>query len=175
MPLIDPLADGMLTLKNIVLGCLTMTTTQAVQVEVVPAPAVLTEEKRSDQQDKKEEESSCSSVDSEDAFLSFVGLRKKDEKEDLRDVMAMDEEEEREEEKVKRLNSNRIDLPPKCSRYGHAPSRCAAVTVDEFCSLEECESILQLARQSAAGFQYITEASHVAPDGSTYKGEFSNN
>ena len=127
-----------------------MTTTQAVQVEVVPAPAVLTEEKRSDQQDKKEEESSCSSVDSEDAFLSFLGLRKQDEKEDLRDVMAMDEEEEGEEEQVKRLKSNTIDLPPRCSRYGHAPSRCAAVTVGESCHPDESRKTiadhLQLAR-----------------------------
>lgn len=111
-------------------------------------------------------DSSCS-VDTEDAFLDMLGLKK--EANEALPILVMNEEEVSKEEDTL-FKAIPIPLPPKCSRYGH--TNCAAVTIDNFSSPAECDSILRLARQR--GFQYITEASHVAPDGSAYKVQLQN-
>jgi 2OG-Fe(II) oxygenase superfamily len=74
------------------------------------------------------------------------------------------------------LKATPIRLPPKCSRYGPDYVDCTAVIVDDFLTISECQDIIQQAQQQGQqqgnannGFQYVTHASHVAPDQSHYK------
>jgi hypothetical protein len=78
-------------------------------------------------------------------------------------------------------SSASLALPGRCSRYLHPPNVCAAVTIDHFYSKSECEQLIQLASGASTatttptrGFQYITEAAHTAPDGTSYSIQLQN-
>ena len=128
------------------------------------------------------------SCDTQDAFLDMLGLAldgddiQKDADSSacnapLASVLAMDEDLNDKEDSAEtirlpiheRLQAIHIPLPQKCSRYGHAPHQCAAVVVENFWSRQECQDLLKLAQNQARGFDYITEATHTAPDGSQHK------
>ena len=128
----------------------------------------------------KDDDSSLSSVDTQDAFLDLLGLSNRaqggssqssdTESAPLSSILVMEVEEECETDAKKVAIA--IKLPPRCSRYGHAPKDCTAVVIPGFYSSTECEKLLQLGQ--CTGFQYISEASHVAPDGSTYTVQLQN-
>jgi len=130
--------------------------------------------------DDDNDDDNCS-VDTQDAFLDMLGLPTV---EALDSVLVMDEEEEpataaaidtttsKKTGTTMPTIARNIALPPKCSRYGHAPSHCAAVVVDHFWPPQECQALIQMGR--GGGFQYITEATHTAPDGSKYKVQLAN-
>eukprot|EP00977_Amphora_coffeiformis_P013048 scaffold3339_cov174-Amphora_coffeaeformis.AAC.16 len=129
----------------------------------------------------RDDDDSSSSVDTQDALLDLLGLSSHaqggspdDTKSPpLSSILVMDEE------ACETIVSDHpeaaaipIALPPKCSRYGHVPEDCAAVIIPGFYSPAECQALLQLGQRT--GFQYITQASHVAPDGSTYTVQLQN-
>lgn len=115
-----------------------------------------------------------SSIDTEEALLQFLGLSNQDQRSSsgivsppLSAVIVMDEEEQKGDAFVSSCREvYPIELPPRCSRYGHAPGDCAAVVIPVFYSPSECQNLLRLGQKT--GFQYITQASHLAPDGSSY-------
>eukprot|EP00592_Proboscia_alata_P029944 CAMPEP_0194443156 /NCGR_PEP_ID=MMETSP0176-20130528/126546_1 /TAXON_ID=216777 /ORGANISM="Proboscia alata, Strain PI-D3" /LENGTH=466 /DNA_ID=CAMNT_0039269365 /DNA_START=60 /DNA_END=1460 /DNA_ORIENTATION=- len=74
------------------------------------------------------------------------------------------------------VNSNiqRIALPPNASRHGYPSPSCLAVTMDNILSPSECQDIIQTASLASQSFQYITEAVHTAPDGSSHLVELQN-
>jgi hypothetical protein len=57
-------------------------------------------------------------------------------------------------------------LPRHCSRHQVSPSQCLAFSILNFLSLDECQALIDLSHQSNP--KYITQASHVAPDGTHY-------
>ncbi|KAL3944368.1 MAG: hypothetical protein SGBAC_001572 [Bacillariaceae sp.] len=62
-----------------------------------------------------------------------------------------------------------IPLPARCSRYLHPPENCMAISIPNFFSKLECDKLIQQAAiATEKGFQYITEASHISPDGTSY-------
>ena len=148
--------------------------------------------------DDDDDDSSCaSSCDTHDALLDMLGLRFQDpagngsgcgdaaaeEENPLWSVLHMDDDDDDDPEApatttttTTLLTSTPLSLPLKCSRYGHAPHQCAAVVVDAFWSPADCAALLQLARtrSTTRGYQYITEATHTAPDGSTYQVQLQN-
>lgn len=114
-----------------------------------------------------ESQEDSSSVDTDDALLDMLGLPQES-SEPLSSVISLQEEivqETNSSPSSKRLVAVPIDLPSKCSRYRYKD--CAAATVENFFSQQECERLVQLAQQSSRGFQYITKASHMTPDGET--------
>jgi len=145
-----------------------------------------------------------SSCDTQDALLDMLGLSVDDDNNNknndsdapsartppLSFVLRMDEDEEVEVEVEVDVNVNpAVDhrdchghrrnfttvplcLPPMCSRYGLPSHRCMAVALDHFWTPTECDDVLTKARRN--GFEYITEASHTAPDGSTYRVQLQN-
>lgn len=129
-----------------------------------------------DDDEKDNDESSCSncsgsSADTQDAFLNMLGLSNNNNT--LADVLTCDEEIEEEENEVEQRNDviiAPIDLPPRCSR--HLLSNPVAITVKNLLSKEECNNLIEMATTCgtiSTGFQYITEATHTANDGTTYK------
>ena len=112
-----------------------------------------------------------SSVDTQVAFLDMLGLsggiQIGDEIEDEEEIM-----EESSTATKKASSSFRhqiIPLPARCSRYLHPPEKCLALYIDNFFSKAECDQLVQrAATATATGFQYITEASHISPDGTSY-------
>lgn len=62
-----------------------------------------------------------------------------------------------------------LQLPRYCSRYHIPPSQCVAFTISNVLSSTECQMLIQLAEKVYDSFQYVTEATHVAPDGSSYR------
>ena len=127
-----------------------------------------------------EEDDSSSSVDTQDALLELLGLSSQaqgsspsDAKSPpLSSILVMQDEEECETCVSNLEAAIPIELPPKCSRYGHAPQDCAAVVIPAFYSPAECQNLIQWGQKT--GFQYITEASHVAPDGTSYTVQLQN-
>ena len=66
------------------------------------------------------------------------------------------------------LSYTSIDLPSRCSRNLLSPSSCLACVVDNVLTEAQCKYLIQAAYDSSHGFRYITEATHKAPDGSSY-------
>ena len=62
-------------------------------------------------------------------------------------------------------------LPTKCSRQHLPPSSCFAVVMDDVLTPRECQELIN---RTKSQFRYITEATHKAPDGSTYSVEIQN-
>jgi hypothetical protein len=63
----------------------------------------------------------------------------------------------------------KLQLPRYCSRYHVPPSQCVAFTISNVLSSTECQMLIQLAEKVNNNFQYVTEATHVASDGSSYR------
>jgi len=61
---------------------------------------------------------------------------------------------------------DQIDLPRFCSRYRVPSSHCTAFTISDFLSAAECNKLIHFA---SPRFKYISEATHIAPDGSAYR------
>ncbi|CAB9498344.1 P4Hc [Seminavis robusta] len=128
------------------------------------------------------------SVDTNDALLEMLGLAIDPSADGvttndscsppLTSILVMDEEEDpasgddidcHSKNNPLLVSIQPIPLPPRCARYGQSANNAVAVVVDHFVSAAECRDILELAQTDARGFQYITEASHTAPDGTLYK------
>jgi hypothetical protein len=125
---------------------------------------------------------SSSSVDTQDAFLEMLGLPTTHELPSL--VPNNDtEQDERERERTilppddtAHVAARMIALPRQCSRYGLPPETCLAFTMDHVYSREECQKLIEMATSKTTGgdFQYITQATHTAPDGTTYSVQLQN-
>jgi hypothetical protein len=121
---------------------------------------------------------SSSSVDTQDAFLEMLGLPITHEIPSLAEDAT--EEDERERTITPEMTADnvatRIALPRQCSRYGLPPETCLAFTMDHVYSREECQKLIEMATSKTTGgdFQYITQAAHTAPDGTTYSVQLQN-
>ena len=123
-------------------------------------------------------ESDCdSSVDTNDAFMDMLGFSSHipstlDVDEDIEDTVCGARQNDRKGDYVETNNPavpstircNPINLPPKCSRHHLDPASCLALVLDDVVSLDQCQSVVQMADK---GFRYITEATHKAPDGTS--------
>jgi hypothetical protein len=69
---------------------------------------------------------------------------------------------------------NIIDLPSRCSRHLLPPSSCLALVINNVLSEQQCNYLIEKAQESSIGFRYITEATHKAPDGSSYTVQIQN-
>uniref|UniRef100_A0A7S4RUC8 Fe2OG dioxygenase domain-containing protein n=1 Tax=Ditylum brightwellii TaxID=49249 RepID=A0A7S4RUC8_9STRA len=69
-----------------------------------------------------------------------------------------------------------INVPKRCSRYLHPPSKCTAFMIDGLLQQSDCNFLIQKAKAIQEGFHYITEATHVNPDDptKTYKVQLQN-
>lgn len=110
-----------------------------------------------------------SSVDTNDALMEMLGL-------DLGQEIDLNVQEKEEGEDGKTdqrtlLSCALIRLPSKCSKHDLDPTHCFAVVIDDMCTECECQSIINMATNR---FQYITEASHVTPDGAKYMVQIQN-
>eukprot|EP00978_Attheya_sp_CCMP212_P011158 scaffold27342_cov45-Attheya_sp.AAC.2 len=121
---------------------------------------------------------SSSSVDTQDAFLEMLGLPITHEIPSLAEDATEEDERERTitPEKTADVVATRIALPRQCSRYRLPPETCLAFTMDNVYSREECQKLIEMATSKTTGgdFQYITQASHTAPDGATYSVQLQN-
>jgi hypothetical protein len=115
-----------------------------------------------------------SSVDTQEAFLEMLGMT---------GYPSEIEDDELDEDANDSIDSSpplvttctSIPLPPRCSRYLHPPDICTAFTIDNFYSRQECQQLIEIATTSSRrSFQYITEAAHTAPDGTTYSVQLQN-
>lgn len=113
-----------------------------------------------------------SSVDTQEAFLEMLGLSASPPSSlDVRDDIVVSDQVPTNslvhtprnalDENCTRI----IDLPPKCSRHHLRPSSCLALSVDNVLSKDQCQGLIEMA---GGGFRYITEATHKAPDGTSY-------
>jgi prolyl 4-hydroxylase len=129
-----------------------------------------------DDNDSCSSTSSVNSVDTHEALFSMLGLTS-DGFEGFRDLENVDDTDDQDVQqldteccmypKIKRHMI--ITVPSRCSRYLHPPEKCLAFMIDNFCSKLECEQLIRRAgTHSRQGFQYVTEAAHVAPDGASY-------
>lgn len=108
--------------------------------------------------------SSDGSVDTQEAFLDMLGLSG-----GLPSMENVEEEEAEDGCSPSRSDHSEIPLPPRCSRYLFRPETCVAFSIDKFYSALECNQLIQRAASATEqGFQYITEAAHISPDGSSY-------
>lgn len=124
------------------------------------------------------EDDDDSSVDTQDAFLDMLGLPVGD------DLPSLDLQEEELETDVDVAQDNdssfspqfsTISLPRKCSRLFYPPDDCLAFRIDNLYSKSACQQLIQTASaRNASGFQYITEATHTAPDGSKHSVQLQN-
>jgi len=94
-----------------------------------------------------------SSVDTHDAFLEMFGLKE--------DVIGMEEMENTVQDPF-----TVISFPTQCSRHGYHSKDCFGLIIDNVMNEENCRLLIELAE--ASGFRYIREATHFAPDGSSY-------
>lgn len=99
------------------------------------------------------------SVDTNDAFLEMLGLPATQGPLQI----SLDAEE---------TNYSVLALPPRCSRRLHPPSACAAFSLDKCLSRDECRSLVDTA--ASLRFRYVTQATHVAPDGTTHSVQIQN-
>jgi hypothetical protein len=115
------------------------------------------------------EEEDDSSVDTQDAFLDMLGLSVGN---DLPSLDLQEEEMEADVDVTQDDSSfspqlSTISLPRKCSRHFYPPDDCLAFRIDNLYSKSACQQLIQTASaRNVGGFQYITEATHTAPDGS---------
>ena len=119
------------------------------------------------------EESQSSSVDTNEAFMDMLGFG-------FDELTSLDVDEERVEIiDIPNTNDEEFDLcschpinpPMKCSRHHLDPENCFALIIDDVLSDSKCQTLKELA---STGFRYITEASHKAPDGTTYTVQIQN-
>ena len=116
------------------------------------------------------EDDDASSVDTQDAFLDMLGLPVGN------DLPSLDLQEEELEADLDEIQDpsfspqlSTISLPRKCSRHFYPPDDCLAFRIDNLYSKSACQQLVQTASaKNASGFQYITEATHTAPDGSKH-------
>ena len=121
-----------------------------------------------------DEASSSSSVNTHEALLDFLGLSSSPQDGDDSDQngvpCCLEVRDEIVEPKSPTDSTTRIQVPRLCSRHSFPPENCLAIRVQKFFSRLECQQLIERAtlNQENGGFQYITEATHTAPDGSTY-------
>jgi len=108
-----------------------------------------------------------SSVDTDDALMEMLGLNFGQE---INLNVQQEEEDETTDQKTV-LSCSLIRLPSKCSKHHLDPTHCFAVVIDDMCTEYECQTIINMATNR---FQYITEASHVTPDGEKYMVQIQN-
>ena len=132
-----------------------------------------------------------SSVDTNDAFLEFIGLSLNNL--DFATTLDLDEEpppptnnnsrttingtpsnSRNDETDHIQMTCKTIQLPPKCSRHHIPPSSCLALVLDNVLTENQCQYLIQKATTAGSGFRYITEATHRAPDGSSYTVQIQN-
>jgi hypothetical protein len=65
-----------------------------------------------------------------------------------------------------------IEIPSKCSRHFIHPSSCFALVLENVLATDQCQFLIEKA--TSAKFRYITEATHKAPDGSSYTVQIQN-
>jgi hypothetical protein len=136
------------------------------QIEVVPTPCTFNNRHDTQSKTANDDSSTDGSVDTQEAFLDMLGLS---------GGLASMENVEEEEEQFKddtdhtRIQHSKISLPSRCSRYLYPPENCLALSIDNFYSKLECDQLIRRAASATEqGFQYITEAAHISPDGSSY-------
>jgi hypothetical protein len=105
-----------------------------------------------------------SSVDTKDALMEMLGLEiGKD-----TSLNVQEDDETTNKERTSTFfstNGSLIHLPSQCSKHHFHPDDCFALVIDDICTQDECQTIINMASHR---FQYITEASHITPDGETY-------
>jgi hypothetical protein len=116
-----------------------------------------------------------SSVDTNDAFMEMLGLSSSLPPESL-DLAEVVERPDTINCIGKLLPSNPvnagvIDIPSKCSRQHLKASSCLALTLSDVLDRKQCHRLIDLASN---GFRYIKEATHNAPDGTSYTVEIQN-
>ena len=137
---------------------------------------------------KDEEDQSCNSVDTHEAFMDMLGLTHCD---DIGDVDNFQEElilndDTKNNDTIDEdchlsschlledITYETINLPPRCSRHLLPPTSCLALLIDNVLTEQQCQYLIQKASTSPGGFKYITEATHKAPDGSSYTVQIQN-
>eukprot|EP00557_Chaetoceros_sp_GSL56_P011165 CAMPEP_0176481466 /NCGR_PEP_ID=MMETSP0200_2-20121128/2840_1 /TAXON_ID=947934 /ORGANISM="Chaetoceros sp., Strain GSL56" /LENGTH=471 /DNA_ID=CAMNT_0017877683 /DNA_START=1154 /DNA_END=2569 /DNA_ORIENTATION=+ len=138
----------------------------------------------------------ASSVDTNDAFLEFIGLTKDEahvvgsasidvpqqQQQQLVPSLTLDDIPDNHERITTTSSASikciSIDIPPKCSRHFIPPSSCLALVLEDVLTQSQCNFLIQKASNtsssSRSSFRYIYEATHKAPDGSTYTVEIQN-
>ena len=120
-----------------------------------------------------DEEECNSSVDTNEAFMEMLGFSNElptsldvaDHIEELPKTIACTASNSVSSLKKEPMHFSTIDLPARCSRHLLDPSSCLALVLDDVFTEEQCQDLILMASN---GFRYITEATHKAPDGSTY-------
>ena len=118
-----------------------------------------------------------SSVDTQDAFLDMLGFSPENGIPSLHalDDAAVEEEQLQQSRQSTKFRHALVSVPSRCSRYLHPPTSCLAFTIDNFYSKQECQQVIRRAATATdQGFQYITEAAHISPDGSSYSVKLQN-
>lgn len=141
-------------------------------LQVAPTSLPENNENSSEETELLENIEDTSSVDTQDAFLNMLGLPSENGVPSLNDV---EEEHQRDIAQTTKFNQYFIHVPSRCSRYLHSPGNCLAFAIRNFYSKQECQQLIRRATTATnQGFQYIREASHIAPDGSSYSVKLQN-
>lgn len=108
-----------------------------------------------------------SSVDTHGALMEMLGIDI-----ELGNSLHIQDEDDienkpRKDQRRKRhcANSSLIRLPSQCSKHHLHPEDCFAIVIDDMCTEDECQTIVNMATNR---FQYITEATHVTENGEKY-------